>query len=368
MASRLLGNAFQALQADNVLLAPFSILILLALLGFISNHLLWKLVSIWADRTQNRMLQDIVRYFRHPGKLILPVLFTAMGIPFLYFPKSIVGILADIFYLLFVFSLTWLSLRTVYVFRDAILRKYAIMVKEDLRARRIHTQVGIVVRMIKYFLLILALSFMLLHFRTIRRIGIGVLASAGVIGVILGFSAQKSIANLLVGIQVAISQPIRINDVVIVENEWGWIEEISLTYVVVKLWDLRRLIVPVSYFIENPFQNWTRISADLLGTVYLYTDYRVPVHEVREELNRILKDTGLWDGRVWNLQVTNLTEKTVELRALMSASDSPAAWNLRCHVREKLLEFLQRKYPESLPHLRIEISKAEKHGHRQILK
>jgi len=141
-----------------------------------------------------------------------------------------------------------------------------------------------------------------------------------------------------------------------------------MTYVVIKLWDLRRLIVPVSYFIENPFQNWTRTSAGLLGTVYLYTDYRVPVQEMREELNRILKDTGLWDGKVWNLQVTNLTEKTVELRALMSASDSPTAWNLRCHVREKLLEFLQRKYPESLPHLRIEMSEAQKHGYRQILK
>jgi small-conductance mechanosensitive channel len=364
MASTLLGETFQALQTDNAFLAPFGILALLALLGFLGNQLLWKLVSRWADETQNRMLHDVVMYFRHPGKLILPVLFTAIGVPFLYFPKSIVGLLADIFYILFIFSLTWLSLRVIYVFRDAILRKYAIMVRDDLRARQIHTQVGIVVRIIKYFILVLALSFMLLHFRTIRRVGIGVLASAGVVGVILGFSAQKSIANLMVGIQVAISQPIRINDVVIVEQEWGWIEEISLTYVVIKLWDLRRLIVPVSYFIENPFQNWTRASADLLGAVYLYTDYRVPVQEMREELNRILKDTGLWDGKVWNLQVTNLTEKTVELRALMSASDSPTAWNLRCHVREKLLEFLQRKYPESLPHLRIEMSETQKHGYR----
>ena len=142
---------------------------------------------------------------------------------------------------------------------------------------------------------------------------------------------------------------------VIVEGEWGWVEEISFTYVVVRIWDLRRLVVPLSYFIERPFQNWTRQSADLLGTVFLYTDYSIPVEKVRKELYRILKGAHLWDGKSWGLQVTNTTEHTIELRALMSAPDSGTAWDLRCYVREKLIEFLQQNYPEGLPKTRAEL-------------
>jgi hypothetical protein len=146
---------------------------------------------------------------------------------------------------------------------------------------------------------------------------------------------------------------------VVVEGEWGWIEEINITYVVVRIWDLRRLIVPVSYFIEKPFQNWTRNKADLLGTVFLYADYSVPVEALRSELHRVLETSTLWDGKVWGLQVTNATDRTVELRALMSAPNSPAAWNLRCYVREKLILFLQEQFPQSLPRMRAEVSRGE---------
>ena len=145
------------------------------------------------------------------------------------------------------------------------------------------------------------------------------------------------------------------DDVVIVENEWGKIEEITLTYVVVRIWDLRRLVLPISYFIEKPFQNWTKVSADLLGTVFIYTDYTIPVKEVREELNRILKSSDKWDGKVCGLQITDAKEHTMELRALMSAADSSLAWDLRCEVREKLIEFIQKKYPDALPKTRAEL-------------
>jgi len=141
------------------------------------------------------------------------------------------------------------------------------------------------------------------------------------------------------------------------ENEWGWIEEITLTYVVVRIWDLRRLVLPISYFIESPFQNWTRVSADLLGTVFIYTDYTVPVEEVRQELHRILKSSDKWDGKVWGLQITNASEHTMELRALMSTADSSLGWDLRCEVREKLIEFIQKKYPDALPKTRAELQK-----------
>ena len=202
---------------------------------------------------------------------------------------------------------------------------------------------------------ILALAAILMTFDKVRQLGASILASAGIAGIIVGLAAQRSIATLLAGIQIALTQPIRIDDVVIVENEWGRIEEITLTYVVVRIWDLRRLIVPITYFIEKPFQNWTRISADLLGTVFLYTDYTVPIQAVREELRRILEGSEKWDRRVCVLQVTDTTERTVQLRALVSAADSSKAWDLRCEVREKLVDFLQKNYPHALPRVRAEI-------------
>ena len=168
----------------------------------------------------------------------------------------------------------------------------------------------------------------------------------------VGFAAQRSIATLLAGFD-RTTQPIRIDDVVIVENEWGRIEEITLTYVVVRIWDLRRLILPITYFIEKPFQNWTRSSADILATVFLYVDHTVPLDQLRTELTRILEASQYWDRKVNVLQVTDTTEHTVQIRALGSAADASQAWNLRCEVREKLIRFLQENYPESLPRLRL---------------
>jgi len=193
-------------------------------------------------------------------------------------------------------------------------------------------------------------------FDEIREIGVSVFASAGVAGIIIGFSAQKLIGTVLAGIQIAIAQPIKLDDVVIVEGEWGRIEEITLTYVVVAIWDKRRLIVPTPYFIEKPFQNWTKTSSDLLGTVFLHVDYRVPFNVIREELTRILEQTELWNQEVNVLQVTDSKASHVEIRALMSAKDSPTAWDLRVHVREKLITFLQENYPESIVHNRLMVS------------
>ena len=200
---------------------------------------------------------------------------------------------------------------------------------------------------------------MLMGFDSFRQLGTGILASAGLASLVIGLAAQKIFGNFLAGIQIAFTQPIRVDDVVIVENEWGRIEEITLTYVVVRIWDLRRLVLPIGYFIEKPFQNWTRVSADLLGTVFVYADYTIPVKEIREELHRILKGSNKWDGKVWGMQVTNATERTMELRALMSAADASVAWGLRCEVREYLIEFVQKNYPEALPKTRAELKKTE---------
>jgi small-conductance mechanosensitive channel len=249
----------------------------------------------------------------------------------------------------------WLIVSLTRVLEDVLAERYRLDVADNLQARHVHTQMRVLRRVFLVVLGVITLSLMLMTFPTARQLGTTLFASAGVAGIVIGMAARPTVANLIAGVQIALTQPIRIDDVVIVENEWGRIEEITTTYVVVRIWDLRRLVLPLSYFIEHPFQNWTRVTADILGTVFLYTDYRIPVENVRAELHRILESSGMWDGKVWGLQVTNATEHTVELRALMSAPDASQAWDLRCHVREGLIEFVQRTYPDSLPRVRAEM-------------
>jgi len=253
---------------------------------------------------------------------------------------------------LFIAIVAWFFIKLTYVLDDFVLSKFNINVKDNLKARKVLTQLGIFKRIVIITVLVLAFGITLMSFEKVRQLGGTILASAGIIGIVVGIAAQRTIGTFIAGLQLAFTQPIRIDDVVIVENEWGRIEEITLTYVIVKIWDLRRLIVPITYFIEKPFQNWTRSTSDLLGPVFIYCDYTVPVEAVRKQLQNILQSSGMWDGKVGALQVTNTTDKTIELRALMSAADAPTAWNLRCYVREKLVEFIQQNYPDSLPRLR----------------
>ena len=240
------------------------------------------------------------------------------------------------------------------VFGDAFYAKYE-KIGDNLTARRIRTQIQLLRRIFKVIIILLTIAVMLTTFPAVRQVGTSLLASAGLAGLILGMTMKPTLSSLIAGLQIALTEPICIDDVVIVEGEWGWIEEITTTYVIVRTWDLRRLVVPLSYFLEHPFQNWTRRTADLLGTAFVYVDYSVPVEEVRQELHRILQSSGLWDGNVCALQVTNASEHTMELRALMSASDSQKAWDLRCVVRENLIKFLRERYPEGLPKMRAEI-------------
>jgi small-conductance mechanosensitive channel len=202
--------------------------------------------------------------------------------------------------------------------------------------------------------LLIAVAVMLLTFPRVRALGASLLASAGIVALVAGIALRPAVANLIAGIQIAISRPIDLEDAVVVEGEWGHIEKITLTYVVVRLWDLRRLVLPISYFTDKPFQNWTRGSRDVVGSAFVHADYRVPVAAVRQELLRILQASERWDGKTWALHVTDTTERTVQLRASMSAADAEAVWELRCEVREKLVDYLQREHPSSLPRRRIE--------------
>lgn len=256
-----------------------------------------------------------------------------------------------------IISIAWFLILMFKVVKRRMLKKYDVEGENNLKARKVYTQYMILENIIIFIIVILALGISLMSFESIRSVGISVLTSAGIAGIIIGLAAQKAIATLLAGIQIALTQPIRVDDVVIVEGEWGWIEEINLTYVVVRIWDKRRLVVPTTYFIEKTFQNWTRSSADILGTVFIYADYGLPIEAIREEQTRLLNGTDLWDGKVNVLQVTNATEKTVELRVLVSARNSPTAWDLRVYLREQLIVFIQKNYPEHLPKSRVSINK-----------
>ncbi|WP_321369210.1 mechanosensitive ion channel domain-containing protein [uncultured Draconibacterium sp.] len=258
-----------------------------------------------------------------------------------------------------ILSIAWASIAVLRTSKKVILSKLDVNQEDNLKQRKFLTQFNIMESIIYFLIVLIAIGSALMLFEEVRQLGISLFASAGVAGIIIGFAAQKLIATVLAGIQIAITQPIRLDDVVIVENEWGRIEEITLTYVVVKIWDQRRLVVPSTYFFEKPFQNWTRTSAEILGTVFLYTDYHVSFDALREELTRLLESTPLWDKRVNVLQVTDAKEYGVEIRALVSAKDSPTAWDLRVFIREKLIEFIQKNYPESLPRTRVVFEKGE---------
>jgi small-conductance mechanosensitive channel len=259
--------------------------------------------------------------------------------------------------ILLVLSLAWLAIAGVYLFESITLRRFDLSAADNLRARRVHTQMNFVRRILIGAVVVLSAGGLLwsMHDPTLWKWGTGLLASAGLASLLLAAAAKSTVSNLLAGLQIAFSEPIRIDDVVVIEGSWGRIEEITSTYVQVKVWDETRLIVPLSYFIENPFQNWTRRRADILGTAFLYVDYTVPVEPLRQELARIAHESKLWDGRVCGLQVTNLSEPTMELRCLVSSSNSSESFDLRCRVREKMIEFLRREYPTALPTMRFEM-------------
>ena len=249
----------------------------------------------------------------------------------------------------------WLLVRAVAAGEQAILRDHPMEVADNLAARRIQTQTRVLSRVLMGAIILVGASMVLQTYPMERQIGTALLASAGIIGLVAGIAAKPVFGNLIAGLQIALTQPIRLDDVVIVEGEWGRVEEIGSSYVVVRIWDERRMVVPLTWFIENPFQNWTRRSADLLGTAFLWLDYRAPIAAIRTELERICKGEALWDGRVCVTQVTETTDHTLQVRLLVSARNSGDAFDLRCIVRERMLDFLAREHPQALPRTRAEI-------------
>lgn len=322
---------------------------------FIAFLIIGYLKKLIRKNSNHTVGLKVMRFVSLPFILLVVLIAGSMLVPataLLDEVNSSVNIILGIVYTLI---LAWLIISAIRGIKVFVLAKYDISTRDNLKARKIHTQLSVLERMLITIVVIIAIGIILMTIPQIRKVGLSLLASAGIAGIIIGFAAQRSIAMILAGFQIAITQPIRLEDVVIVEGEWGWIEEITLTYVVVRIWDKRRLILPITYFIEKPFQNWTRTSAEILGTVYLHVDYAFPVEKMREKLTEVLNQTDLWDGKVNVLQVTNSNERTLELRALVSAEDSPTAWDLRVHVREELIRFVQDEYPQHLPKNRINL-------------
>jgi len=321
------------------------------LVGAIGHFFVYRILLALTKRTKTVTDNLFIKHCYRPIQWIVVLLIIRLILP-VKLPEDYHPILKQTLSLFFITLVSFLLVKVTYVLDEYVIGRFDIDEKDNLRARKVRTQLNVLKRIVIIVVCTLALGMMLMTFEKVRQLGTTILASAGIIGIVVGMAAQRTIGTFIAGLQIAFTQPIRIDDVVIVENEWGRIEEITLTYVVVKIWDLRRLVVPITYFIEKPFQNWTRVTADLLGTVYIYVDYTVPVEQVRAELHKILKNSELWDGKVCVLQTTNTSDHTLELRALMSAQDASTAWSLRCHVREKLVEFIQKNYPDSLPKLR----------------
>ncbi len=298
----------------------------------------------------------IQRYLGHPSRAIFILTCALIALPVVPgLPDDLEATIRHWIAMAIVGVLGWFAVGLVYVVQAGILRKYDLKAADNIRARRIHTQFQVFRRLLIGFIFVITAGALLWTFNDPRiwHYGSGLLASAGIASLIIASAAKSTAANLLAGIQIAFTEPIRIDDVVVINNEWGRIEEITSAYVVVKIWDLRSMIVPLSYFIENPIVNWTRNSSQILGTSFLYVDYSVPVEELRQELNRIVKTDPLWDGEVLGLQVTNLSERTMELRCLMSSENSSKSFDLRCNVREHMTAYIQQHYPEAFPTTRF---------------
>lgn len=264
-------------------------------------------------------------------------------------------VLVHLLILAFITLIAWMARIAVNIWTTVYLRRFKLDAEDNLLARKHVTQSNILRRVVNTLIIVLAISAALTSFEGVRQYGLSLLASAGAAGIVVGLALQPVLKNLFAGIQLAITQPIRIDDALFVEGEWGNVEEITSTYVVIRIWDWRRLVLPLSYFIEKPFQNWTREGAALIGTVMIYLDYTVPVEALRRKVDEIARASPLWDGKVVNVQVTDFKESSMEIRILVSASTSGRTFDLRCDVREKLVAYLQSEYPQSLPQMRMKL-------------
>lgn len=326
----------------------------------------WGLLAV-ARRARARaghsVRARVVQVIAVPAAVALPLLFLSVAVTTTPLPQEWIGRIRHGLGIGVLLCLVWLALRAVGAFELAVLRRYPVDVADNLHARRVQTQARVLSRMVQIAIMLVGGALILMTFPAIRQIGATLLASAGIAGVVAGLAAKPVFGNLIAGLQIALTQPIRLDDVVIVEGQWGRVEEITSSYVVVRIWDERRMVVPLQWFIENPFQNWTRTSAELLGDVLLWLDYRTPMPDVRAELDRICRSDPRWDGRVCVAQVTDTDRATIAVRLLVSARNSGELFDLRCAVRERMIDYLNAEHPEALPRIRANVVRGATRPH-----
>jgi small-conductance mechanosensitive channel len=325
-------------------------------LGLLVNMIVAQIVRMVLRRRHVKVLELLRQYVRTAFYFFVPSLFflvitNIQERSFQRFPYASKA--AEV---AFVIATTWLVVQSLKVLERLIIRQYDTASDVNLHLRKFVTQIVFVRQLTSIVVIVVGFSVLLLSFNGGRKIGLSFLTSAGIASVVIGFAAQRTIANLLAGIQIAFTQQIRVDDAVVVESEWGRIEEINLTNVVVRVWDRRRLILPITYFIEKPFQNWTRSNASVLGTVMLYLDYNVPVDRIREKAKELVENNPLWDKEVCVVQVTDTQPNCVVIRILTSSRNAPESFDLRCFIRENIIVFLRDSYPESLPKTRFQLT------------
>lgn len=320
-----------------------------AVVGAILIHwIILKLVSRWAARTTNALDDAAVARLRLPSLWLLIALALAAARPGLALDATASATWLQVTGLVFPALFGWVAVALLGVATDVVKARADIAVADNLRARRRRTRADILYRIAVFVVLLVTFCLMLMSIPTVRTIGVTLAASAGLAALAVGAAAQPALKNLIGGLQMAFTEPIRLDDVVIIDGEWGRIEEIRLTYVVVKIWDERRLIVPVSKFLEDTFQNWTRSTSQIMGSVFWYLDPATDISRLREKIGEVVRGNARWDGRFFNLQVTDAKPEAIEVRALMTAKDASLAFDLRCDVREAMLAYVRDEMPEAI--------------------
>jgi small-conductance mechanosensitive channel len=319
-------------------------------------HIAFYFIKKWASRKKRIFPSLLSKYIYYPGQFFIFVItsWTSLELFEDHFSVKYYLILQHLLQILLAGIIGFLLIRSATVAREIALHHYTVIEPLDYGLRKAKTKFQLIQRVFNSMIILATLAAILMTFQSIRQVGTTLLASAGVVGLVIGFAAQKSLGTLFAGLQIAISQPIRIDDTVVVEDQFGTIGEITLTYVIVNCWDGRRLIVPISYFLEKPFENWTRVSPEVVSKVKIYADYSLPVDNIRTQVKKWLDETPLWDKRIWGVVVTSASEKTIEVRATMSAKNSGDSWDLECMIREKIIAYIQSHHPESLPKTRFE--------------
>lgn len=340
-------------------LVALAILVVVLIVALVIQRLLFAVLLRIAERRGDSIYAALVRRAQAPAGIAIPLLAAVLAIPDLRFPPTLdVGLLRGV-EIATTIAAAWGIVATIGLYGDLVKRRFRSGVADNLLARQVETRIDILSRTAITLVVIVATALAATTFPAIRTLGTTLLASAGVAGIVVGLAARPLFENLVAGVQIALTQPIRIDDVVQVENEYGRVEYIGATYVVVDLWDRRRMVLPLTYFIEKPFQNWTRTGAALAGAVVVYADFSVRVDAVREALPEILRSSAFWDGDMHAVQVTDVTETAMQLRVVVSARNAYDLWDLRCDVREKLIAWLQVHYPASSGGVRFAAPKGD---------